>query len=95
MIKTPANELQYDQSSNTKISDPGDSNKVLIYGGGLMDTTPTAPTTYSSADNKLDFTYAFYGIGFHHEDMGDTFVAVSYMGHYNVCANNRCSNSYV
>jgi len=45
--------------------------------------------------NKLDFTYSFYAIGFHHEDMGDTFAAVSYLGYYNPCKVGNCHNSYV
>lgn len=88
-IKSPANRKPFDQSGN-KISDPGNSNKVLIYGGAQDDTLSNAPSNI----NKLDFTYGFYAIGFHHEDMGDTFAAVSYMGYYNACKGPRCKNSY-
>ena len=68
---------------------PGDSEKVLIYGGAVTDANPPDNT------NKLDFTYSFYAIGFHHEDMGDTFAAVSYLGYYNPCKVGPCHNSYV
>ena len=67
---------------------PGDTEKVLIYGGALIDGIN------EDANNKLDFTYHFYAIGFHHENMGDTFAAVSYLGYYNACKG-RCENSYV
>ena len=66
---------------------PGDTEKVLIYGGAATASPP-------DNTNKLDFTYSFYAIGFHHENMGDTFAAVSYLGYYNACKG-RCENSYV
>lgn len=82
-----------DWSNTGTLPSLGDSYKVNIYGGGLFDPTLTEPTKHDAA-NKLDFTYRFYAIGFHHENMGDTFAAVSYLGYYNPCQG-VCSNSYV
>jgi hypothetical protein len=65
---------------------PVAARKVAIYGGAATAAPWTAVT-------DIESTYSFYGIGFHHENMGDTFVAVSYSGYYNVCKG-RCSNSY-
>ena len=87
-IKALAHPKTWSGTDNT-LPAPGDSEKVLIYGGGLINGA-----THDGI-NKLDFTYSFYAIGFHHEDMGDTFAAVSYLGYYNPCKVGNCHNSYV
>ena len=86
-IKALAHPKTWSGAGNT-LPAPGDAEKVLIYGGAATASPP-------DNTNKLDFTYSFYAIGFHHEDMGDTFAAVSYLGYYNPCKVGNCHNSYV
>lgn len=89
-IKSPAHNLPFTASGGTKL--PGASlaaNQIPIYGGAAKVYPPVA------AGDKLNYTYTFYGIGFHHEDKGDTFAAVPYLGFYNMCQNGPCNNSYV